>query len=167
MAEEGAGNFGVRLALFKTLFDDHPLPRQMAERVTGLSFNAFGYADKPLLVRVLDVSGRVLAEQVFQMEAMKIKTCSLNFEGADVKEVVFFSYSSGAQDSLQFGLDDIYLKTNDAQPFSPPIADAEFLGWLKRSSFHFFDWNYVAVPGNKGVVLESSTDADKVSSKGV
>jgi hypothetical protein len=167
VAEEGAGNFGVRLALFKTLFDDQPLPRQIAERVTGLSFNAFGYADKPLLVRVLDVSGRVLAEQVFQMEAMKIKTCSLDFEGTNAKEVVFFSSSRGSQDSLQFGLDDIYLKTNDAQPFSPPIADAEFLNWLKRSSFHFFDWNYVAVPGNKGVVLESSTDADKVSLSGI
>ena len=167
VATEGAGNFGVRLALFKTLFDDQPLPRQIAERVTGLSFNAFGYVDKPLLVRVLDVSGRLLAEQVFHMEAMKIKTCSLDFEGTDAKEVVFFSYSSGAQDSLQFGLDDIYLKTNDAQPFSPPIADAEFLNWLKRSSFHFFDWNYVAVPGNKGVVLESSTDADKVSLSGI
>lgn len=167
LATEGTGDFGVRLALFKTLFDDHPLPRQIAERVTGLSFNALGHSYNSLKVRVLDVSGRVLAEQVFQMEAKKIKTCSLNFEGIHAKEVVFFSYSNGSQDSLQFGLDDIYLKTNDARSFSPPTADADFLNWLKRSSFHFFDWNYVAVPGNKGVVLESSTDAGKVSLSGI
>lgn len=167
MATEGAGNFGIRLALFKTLFDDQPLPRPIAERVTGLSFNVFGFVDKPLQVRVLDVSGRVLVEQVFQMEAMKIKTCLMNFEGAAAKEVVFFSSSSGAQDSLQFGIDDIYLKTNDAQPFSPPTADEEFLNWLKRASFHFFDWNYVALPGNKGVVSESNTERNIVSLSGI
>ncbi len=167
VAEAGAGNFGVRLALFKTLFDDQPLPHQIAERVTGLRFNAYGYTDNSLNVRVLDVSGNILTEETFQMEAMKIKTCSLHFESAHAKEIVFFSYSNGSQDSTQFGLDDIYLKTNDAQPFSPPTADAEFLGWLKRSCFNFFDWNYVALPGNKGVVLESNTDADKVSLSGI
>lgn len=167
VATQGAGNFGARLALFKTLFDDQPLPRQVAESVTGLSFNAFGYSDNPLKVSVLDVSGNLLAEQVFQLEAKKIKTYSLNFEGTLAKEVVFSSYASGTQDSIQFGLDDIYLKTNDTQPFSPPTTDADFLNWLKRASFHFFDWNYVTVPGNKGVVLESSTDADKVSLSGI
>lgn len=167
LASEGAGNFGVRLALFKTLFDDQLLPSQIAEKVTGLRFNAYGYADQPLQVRVLDASGRILTEQVFQLEAGKIKSYSLDFAGTAAKAAVFFSYASGSQDSLQFGLDDIYLKTNDALPFSPPQADAAFLDWLKRSSFHFFDWNYVAVPGNKGVVLESSTDADKVSLSGI
>ncbi len=167
VAEEGAGNFGARLALFKTLFDDQPLPLEIAERVTGLSFNAFGFADNSLHVRVLDVSGRVLKEQSFQLQAMKIKTYSLNFESTNAKEVLFFSYSHGSPDSTSFGLDDIYLKTNDSQPFSPPIADEEFLSWLKRSSFRFFDWNYVTVPGNKGVVLESNADADKVSLSGI
>ncbi len=167
VAEAGAGNFGVRVALFKTLFDDQPLPVEISERVTGLSFNAFGYTDNVLKVRVLDVSGGILAEQVFQLEAMKIKTYSLNFEATNAKEVLFFSYSSGSQDSIQFGLDDIYLKTNASKPFSPPIADADFLDWLKRSSFNFFDWNYVALPGNKGVVLESGTDAEKVSLSGI
>jgi hypothetical protein len=167
LATEGAGDFGVRLALFKTLFDDQLLPRQISEKVRGVRFNAFGYADHPLQVRVLDASGCILAEQIFQLEARKIKSYSLDFAGTDAKEVVFFSYASGLQDSLQFGLDDIYLKTNDALPFSPPLADAAFLDWLKRASFHFFDWNYVAVPGNKGVVLESSTDADKVSLSGI
>lgn len=167
VAEAGAGNFGVRLALFKTLFDDQPLPVEISERVTGLSFNAFGYTDNVLKVRILDVSGGILAEQVFQLEAMKIKTYSLNFEATNAKEVLFFSYSSGSQDSIQFGLDDIYLKTNASKPFSPPIADADFLDWLKRSSFNFFDWNYVAFAGNKGVVLESGTDAEKVSLSGI
>jgi len=167
VAEAGAGNFGVRLALFKTLFDDQPLPRQIAERVTGLSFNVYGYTDNSLNVRVLDVSGNILTEAVFPLEAMKIKTYSLNFEGTNAKEVLFFSYSNGSQDSLQFGLDDLYLKTNDSKPFSPPIADADFLSWLKRSSFNFFDWNYVALPGNKGLVLESNTDAEKVSLSGM
>ncbi len=167
VAEEGAGSFGARLALFKTLFDDHPLPRVISERVTGLSFNAFGYADHSLYVKVLDVSGRVLAEQRFPLEAMKIKTCVLNFESTNAKEVLFFTYSSGSQDSTQFGLDDIYLKTIDSQPFSPPIADAEFLDWLKRASFNFFDWNYVALTGNKGIVSESNTDRDRVSLSGI
>lgn len=167
VAEAGAGNFGVRLALFKTLFDDQTLPPQIAERVIGLSFNVFGYTENALKVLVLDVSGNVLTEKVFPLETMKIKTCSLNFEGTHAKEVVFLSYSNGSQDSLQFGIDDIYLKTDVAQPFSPPTADAAFLGWLKRSSFNFFDWNYVTLPENKGVVLESSTDGDKVSLSGI
>lgn len=167
VAEEGAGDFGVRLALFKTLFDDQPLPRQIAERVTGLSFNVYGYTDNSLNVRVLDVSGNILTEAVFPLEAMKIKTFSLNFESSHAKEVVFFLHSNGSQDTTTFGLDDIYLKTNDALPFSTPTDDAAFLGWLKRSSFNFFDWNYVTLPGNKGVVLESNTDADKVSLSGI
>ncbi|MEY3243051.1 MAG: hypothetical protein RIR11_4490 [Bacteroidota bacterium] len=167
VSEAGAGNFGVRLALYKTLFDDDPLPRQIAERVTGLSFNAYGHMDNSLTVRVLDVSGNVLAEQVFPLEAMKIKTYSLNFESTLAKEIIFFSSTNGLQDSTQFGLDDIYLKTNDARPYSPPADDAAFLGWLKRSSFNFFDWNYVALPGDKGVVMESHTDAGKVSLSGI
>lgn len=167
VATEGAGNFGVRLALFKTLFDERVLPAAIAEKVTGLSFNALGFADHPLQVRVLDASGGILAEQVFQLEEMKIKTYSLSFEGTNAKEVLFFSYSSGSQDSTLFGLDDIYLKTNDTQAFSPPTADADFLAWLKRASFHFFDWNYVALPGNKGVVLESNTEVNKVSLSGM
>ncbi|MBK8428307.1 MAG: hypothetical protein IPL27_21135 [Lewinellaceae bacterium] len=60
------GNFGVRLALFKTLFDDQPLPRQIAERVTGLSFNVYGYTDNSLNVRVLDVSGNILTSGFFR-----------------------------------------------------------------------------------------------------
>jgi hypothetical protein len=69
------------------------LPRQIAERVTGLSFNAYGYTDNSLNVRVLDVSGNILTEQVFPLEAMKIKTFSLNFESTHAKEVVFFLHS--------------------------------------------------------------------------
>lgn len=167
LAKQDAGNFGARLALFKTLFDDQPLPQEIAGRVTGLSFNAFGYTENSLYVKVLDVAGSILAEQTFLLEAMKIKSYSLDFESTKAKEVLFFSYSTGSNDSTKFGLDDIYLKTNDAKPFSPPISDTDFLAWLKRSAFNFFDWNYLALAGNKGVVLESNSDADIVSLSGL
>lgn len=167
LAERDEGEFGARLALFKTLFDDEVLPLEISERVTGLSFNAFGYKESVLNVKVLNVDGGILTEKTFELEAMKIKTYRLDFESTQAKEVLFFSYSTGSKDSAKFGLDDIYLKTNETEPFSPPLSDVDFLVWLKRSSFNFFDWNYVNVSENKGVVLESNSDADKVSLSGL
>lgn len=167
LAEGDAGDFGVRMAFFKTLFDNQTLPSRIADKVTGLSFNAFGHGQKRLHVRVLDAESRVIAEEHFELEDRTFKTYSFSFESADAKEVVFYSTSTGAADTTGFGLDDVYLKTEDQQPFSPPSTDADFLGWLKRSAFNFFDWNYLSVPDGKGVVLESYTDSDKVSLSGL
>lgn len=167
LAEGGAGLFGVKMAFFKTLFDEQTLPAEISERVTGLNFNALGYSEDTLSVRVLDVDGNVIAESSFELEYLKFKSYSLAFQSAKAKEVMFFSSSTGVEDSAKFGLDDVYLKTNDPLPFLPPESDADFLAWLKRSSFHFFDWNYVKLAEDKGVVLESSTEPDKVSLSGI
>lgn len=167
LAEKDAGYFGVRMAFFKTLFDDQILPATISDKVTGLSFNALGYGQDLLNVKVLDADKKVIAEERFELEAMKFKTYSFSFESSHAKEVIFYCTTTGPADSVRFGLDDVYFKTDEVQAFSPPPSDADFLAWLKRSSFHFFDWNYVSLPGGKGVVLESSTDTDKVSLSGL
>lgn len=167
LAEGDAGRFGVRMAVFKTLFDDQTLPAVVSDKISGLSFNALGYDSDLLNVRVLGADEQVIAEEHFELEPLKFKTYSFSFESSDAKEIVFYSTTTGPADSVKFGLDDVYFKTDDAQPFSPPSSDADFLAWLKRSSFNFFDWNYVSLPGDKGVVLESNTDPDKVSLSGL
>lgn len=165
LSDGGEGNFGVRISLFKTVFDQKPLPETVAKRVTGLRFNAVGSARQIITVKVLDVSGQNLVEKTFQLEPMRMKSYSLDFESSGAKEVTFFT-SSGESDSTWFGLDDVYLKTDDAERFYPPSSDADFLAWLKKSSYNFFDWNYVPITPNKGVVLESST-SDIVSLSGI
>lgn len=165
--ERSAGDFGVRMAFFKTLFDEETLPPTLAERVTGLSFNALGYNDGTLQVKILDAEEQLIAEEQFELEDKTFKTYEIRFEGTEAKEALFYRTSTGAADSTGFALDDVYLKTEDTQPFTPPATDAPFLAWLKQSAFHFFDWNYVNVSSGKGVVLESNTDSDKVSLSGL
>ncbi len=166
-SDRDSGYFGVKMAFFKTLFDNHTLPAMISDKVTGLSFNALGYDESLLNVKVLAPDGNVVAEERFELETMKFKTYSFNFESSNAKEVIFYSNTSGPADSVKFGLDDVYLKTEDMEPFSPPSSDVDFLDWLKRSSFNFFDWNYVSVSEEKGVVLESYTDTDKVALSGL
>ena len=163
----GAGDFGVRMAFFKTLFDEETLPPAVAERVTGLSFNALGLDAGLLQVSIMDAKQQLIAEEQFELEKNTFKTYSLSFAADRAKEVVFYCTAGITPDSTGFALDDVYLQTDDAQPFKPPTTDAEFLAWLQRSAFHFFDWNYVDLPGGQGVVLESNTDPDKVSLSGL
>lgn len=167
LSEMGAGAFGVKMTFFKTFFDDRMLPPDISGRVTGLRFNALGYGNDSLNVRVLDIRANVLAEENFELDARRVKTYTLHFDPVRAKEVIFSLTTSGSDDSTRFGIDDVYLKTRDPAPFSPPESDAEFITWLKRASFNFFDWNYEQVAVNRGVVLESYTDADKVSLSGI
>jgi hypothetical protein len=166
LAEKEAGHFGVRMAFFKTLFDDQPLPETISQKITGLQFTALGYQKEELYVEVLDASGGVIAAESFELEPRTFKSYSMSFESAQAKEVVFYSTSIEAGDSTSFGLDDVYFKTGSSHPFSPPSSDGAFLDWLKRASFNFFDWNYVSLEDDKGVILESYTDPDKVTLSG-
>jgi hypothetical protein len=167
LAEKELGDFGVRMAFFKTLFDDHLLPATISEKITGLRFNAFGFNNEELIVEVLDANGQVIAMEGFELEPMTIKSYSMDFESMLAKEVVFYSTAIAPGDSVGFGLDDVYFKTGNDHPFAPPSSDVNFLDWLKRSSFNFFDWNYMSLEEDKGVVLESYTDPDKVTLSGL
>ena len=166
-AEKGIGDFGVRMALFKTLFDQCTLPDGLAERITGISFNALGYQQGVLQVNVLDKDKRLIAEEEVTLQDRTFNTYVLHFPGATAKEIQFFRYTNEMTDSVGFALDDVYLTTESTQPFAPPTSDAHFLAWLKQSAFRFFDWNYVALPEDQGVVLESYTDSEKVSLSGI
>lgn len=165
--EGSAGSFGVRMSLFKSLFNRQTIPSEMANKVTGVRFNAVGFEDDELKVLVLDINENILAEQVFELEKMKFKSYDMDFQATMAKELVFFSSTSGSTDSVKFGIDDVYLKTSDAEPFTPPAGDEAFLAWLKHASFNFFDWNYVEVSEGRGVVLESYTHTDKISLSGM
>lgn len=167
VAVGGVGEFGVRLSLFGTLFDDYELPEKISNRVKGLSFNAVANQEATLDVKVLDTRGEIIKQAYFELESFTFKTYSLQFDPESAKEVIFSCVSAGTEDSIRFGLDDILLKTKDAQIFQPPASDAAFLSWLKQAAFNFFDWNFVDLSNEKGVLLESSTDTDKVSLSGL
>lgn len=167
LAEGTSGSFGVRMALFKTLFDSDILPETVSRRITGLRFGALGYSDKTLKVTILDVDGQKIAEENFQMEAYKFKTYQLAFSNPKAKEIVFSTNSNGSGDTERFGLDDVHLMTNDTQSFRPPTSDADILQWLKRSSFNFFDWNFRSVGDTKGIVSESYAESNIISLSGI
>jgi hypothetical protein len=166
-ADGGEGSYGMRMSVFKTLFDDHTLPPELSDRVNGLSFNAFAFEDDTLFVEILDASNNVISEGEFELEAWRIKTYNLTFESTRAKEIVIYSHNSNAETESRIGIDDVYLKTNDDKKFNPPASDAEFLSWLKQASFNFFDWNYEQLTGDKGIILESYTDDDKISLSGI
>jgi len=166
-AEGGEGAYGVRMSVFKTLFDDRTLPTELADRVNGLSFNAFAFEDDTLFAEVLDANNNVISEMVFELEAWKIKTYVLPFESLSAKEIVIYSNKSNSETDSRFGIDDVYLKTKDGDKFNPPVSDTEFLTWLKQASFNFFDWNYEQLTVDKGIILESYTDDEKISLSGI
>lgn len=163
----GAGDFGVRMSLFKSLSDGQTLPREIAERVRGIRFNALGFGDHLLTVRVNDVNGNLVVEEQFNLDTLVFDSYTVDFQDLQAKEVIFSGTSVGASDTVKFGLDDVYFITDETLPFSVPANDTEFISWLKRASFNFFDWNYQDVDGQRGVVLEYYADQDKVSLSGM
>ncbi len=165
IADGPDGSFGLRMNFFKPSVNKPHLPKELSDKVTGLSFNVLGYADAELNVWILDDNEEVLVSEIFELNELKIKSYSLSFNAATAKEVVFFS--KNADGNTKFGIDDVYLTTSDTKPFTPPASDAEFLAWLKRSSFNFFDWNYIQHTGDQGFVLESNTESDKISLSGM
>ncbi|MFT6867922.1 MAG: hypothetical protein ACJA08_002769 [Cyclobacteriaceae bacterium] len=165
LADGDDGSFGVRMDFFKPSVNKPFLPKAIADKITGLRFNVLGYADAELNVWILDDNEEVLASEIFELSELKINTHSLSFDASKAKEVVFFSRNSDG--NTKFGIDDVYLTTNNTQSFSPPTSDADFLSWLKRSSFNFFDYNYVQYAADQGFVLESNTDSDKISLSGM
>ncbi len=160
------GSYGIRFSTFKTLFDDFTLPANLSDKITGISFNALGLGEDTLFIKVLDVQKNVLSESQFILEKNRIKSFTYQFNITDAKEIVFYGNSIESVEEQAFGLDDIYLKTGSTK-FTPPESDAEFLMWLKKASFNFFEWNYLELPGNKGVVLESNFDKEKVTLSGM
>jgi hypothetical protein len=165
LADGAEGSFGIRMNFFKPSLSKPYLPKELSDKVTGISFNALGYADAEITVWVLDENEGIIATEIFDLTELKIKTYSLSFEADKAKEVIFFSKNTS--NNTKFGIDDVYLTTNNTQSFSPPTSDADFLSWLKRSSFNFFDYNYVQYSGDQGFVLESNTDSDKISLSGL
>ncbi len=166
LAEDGTGTMGTRMATFKTFFDDQTLPDEIARQVTGIRFNALGYDNDSLHCTILGVDGNIIVTSAVTLNKGKFRSYELNFNIEDAKELVFH-ISTKEGDSARFGLDDVYFKTRDTNPFVPPATDTGFLSWLNRGSFNFFDWNYVQVSPDKGVVLESNTDQDRISLSGL
>ncbi|MEM9895525.1 MAG: hypothetical protein AAF789_04080 [Bacteroidota bacterium] len=166
-SDRGAGDFGVRMSLFKSLTDKKPLPTEISNRVKGIRFNALGFGNDRLFVQVKDIDGNLVVENEFELDTMVFNSYFIDFQNPNAKEIIFFASSTGAADSIKFGLDDVYFITEENTPFAPPETDAAFLSWLKRASFNFFDWNYVDVDGQRGTVLEYYADEDKVSLSGM
>lgn len=166
-SSRGSGAFGVRMSLFKSLLDREVLPQEISTRVRGLRFNALGFGNDLLNVQVKDVNGNLIAEEKFNLDTLVFNSFSLNFQNSNAKEVIFSATSNGFEDSIKFGLDDVYFITDETVPFTPPVSDTDFLTWLKRASFNFFDWNYIDIGDGRGVVLEYYGDRDKVSLSGM
>jgi hypothetical protein len=166
VSEAKTGRYGVRFSLYKRLGDTFTLPSVLSEKVSGIRFNAVGRGEDTLFVRVLDFRRNVLIERSFVLEKNTMKSFDLAFSAESAKEVVFFGKAKQSAEDQAFGVDDVYLKTNEPA-FKPPQSDEAFLNWLKRAAFNFFDWNYLVLGNGKGVLLESNQDHEKVSLSGL
>lgn len=161
------GQAGLRFSLFKTLFDDITLPEEISSRVRGIRFTAYGYDNRDLFVEIKDATGSTLIQDVFELKRNEISSHELYFSNPDAKEFLIYTDADTSESEIVLGLDDVYLITESDEIFEPPVSDDAFLAWLKRASFNFFDWNYVEVSADKGVILESNAYQDKVSASGI
>jgi hypothetical protein len=160
------------VAIFGKLTNKVAVPDELLANVKGISFRAKSY-DVPveLSVQALDINGEVLSTEKFAIKKDEMKSYNFvfniqNFHHLSFKikrdEQIGTDFKTGA-----ITIDDVYLTNNDIKPFEPPTDDVAFLNWIKKSSLRYFLWQYRAVNGTQGTVLEHYADDNKVSLSGI
>jgi hypothetical protein len=160
------------LAVQGELVNRRPVPAVFLQNLTGISFRAVSYGVPiNIILEVFGIDGTLIKSENFEVTTDKMKSYTMVINDQNLHHISFKILGEN-QDLSSFkegalGIDDIYLNNNSTQPFLPPTGDTELLDWLKKSSIHFFLWNYREVGGGRGVVLEHYGDSDKVSLSGI
>ena len=169
----GTGNY-IRFAtsIFEGLSDGTPAPVELLDNVNGISFRAVSFnVPIQLEVEAWDVNNILIATKNFLIEKDLMRQYEFDFSAQNLK-IVVFNINAEDQNPSEFsdgalGIDDIYLMNGDIEPFTPPTDDTEFLEWLKEASMRYFVWKYKDIDGVRGVVLEASSETNKVSLSGL
>lgn len=160
------------VALFGKMINRNSVPSEFLKDMNGIRFRSVSF-DKPLTITLdaLDINGVVLKSQNFEIKTDKMHLYTMDLNNPALHHLSFKILKSTQNEQFQskgsFGIDDIYITTSSNTPFSPPSNDAQLLTWLKKSSIHYFLWNYRNVGGNRGVVLESNEHPTMVSLSGI
>ena len=148
------------------------VPDDFVKDITGISFRAVSF-NTPIKVTLeaRNINGVVIKSQNFEVNTDQMRSYTMAFTDKNLHHIAL-KIDGKNQDLANFrlaafGLDDIYLNNNNQQAFTPPADDAAFLKWLKESSLRYFLWQYRAVDGTRGIVLESYDDDNKVSLSGM
>jgi hypothetical protein len=160
------------VAIHGKLINRVPVPMEFLQNLKGLNFRAVSYeVPIKLTLEAFDISGNLLKSEEFDIttDQMRSYTMTLNDQGL---HHLSFKIEGNKQNLSIFkkgalGIDDIYLNNGTTSPYQPPPSDAQFVEWLKKASINYFLWNYRDVGNGRGIVLEASDDASRVSLSGM
>lgn len=160
------------VAIHGKLVNRVPVPIEYLQNLSGISFRAVSY-EVPinLTLEAYSIDGTILKSEKFVITTAEMKTYNMAINNPNLHHMSFKILGAN-QDLASFkrgalGIDDIYLSNNSTQSFQPPTGDSQLLDWLKQSSIRFFLWNYRDVGAGRGVVLEASDEALRVSLSGI
>jgi len=160
------------VAIQGKLVNKVPVSEDFLKEVTGISFRAVSF-NTPINITLeaLNINGVVIKSQNFEVNTDQMRSYTMAITDKSLHHVSL-KIEGKNQDLSSFrlaalGLDDIYLNNNNPQAFVPPADDTAFLKWLKESSLRYFLWQYRAVDGTRGIVLESYDNDDIVSLSGM
>ena len=160
------------LALHGKLVNRVPVPVEFLDNLSGISFRAVSYGVPiKMTLKAFDIDGNLIKSENFDITTDQMKPYSMIINDQNLHHIAFKilgvnqDLSTFKQGAL--GIDDVYLNNGNTTPFQPPVDDARFIEWLKKSSINYFLWNYRDVGNGRGVVLESSDETSKVSLSGI
>lgn len=160
------------VALHGKLVNRVPVPVTFLQDLSGISFRAVSYQGSiNMILDAFDIDGAILKSETFEITSNQMKSFSMAINNQSLHHISFRILGKN-QDLSTFkkgaiGIDDIYLNNGNEVPFQPPLNDAEFIDWLKKSSINYFLWNYRDVDNGRGVVLEASDETSRVSLSGI
>ena len=162
------GRPSLKVALWGQITQRSNLPVKLSQSAKGISVELASTCNSIVRVVIEGSKGNRLASDNWQVGAAPTRyRLDANLNTATAVHFEFdTSYSLSDCRTIAFDVDDLVIETGENTPFVPPKNDAEFLDWLARSSFNFFDWNFVQTSVDEGVVLERQDRLDQVSASG-
>jgi hypothetical protein len=160
------------VAIQGKLVNKVPVSEDFLKNLTGISFRAVSF-NTPIKITLeaRNINGVVIKSQNFELNTDQMRSYTMAITDKSLHHIAL-KIEGKNQDLSSFrlaalGLDDIYLNNNNPLAFVPPADDTAFLKWLKESSLRYFLWQYRAVDGNRGIVLESYDNDNIVSLSGM
>jgi len=158
----------LQVALWGEIERRRPLPDRLVRTARGISINLSSTCKSVVHVVLAGADGKPVASSNLEIGTERSRY-TINADMDAVTTVIFefdTVYAASNCGTVSFDIDDLSLDNGSNVPFTPPEEDPEFLDWLARSSFNFFDWNFVQTGADEGVVLERQDQADQVSVSG-
>jgi len=161
-------NVELKIAAYNTLIDRKPIPDLFKVHTKGLFFRAQALeSDVNAIVQVKNIDREIIQEEEFLIQQDSMQRFSFLFDSDDFHHFSFLFHGKTTKAIAgSLVLDDIYLQS-DEEVFTPPSSDTEFLTWLKQSGLRFFIDQYRQITPDKGAVLETYLDEEKISIGGI